>query len=85
MPALYERGPSQGNGIVIASAADRRGRSGQAIQLFRRRFLAAALLAMAKALIFQRNDHLVGPDQAEVAADQLVGEVGVGPARIEQR
>ena len=32
----------------------------------------------------ERNDHLVGTNQAEVLADQLVGHVGIGLARVEQ-
>ena len=34
--------------------------------------------------VFQRHHDLVGPDQPEVLADHFVGEIGVGPARVEQ-
>ena len=32
----------------------------------------------------ERDDHLVGTDHAEVFASQLVGEIGIGMARVEQ-
>ena len=32
----------------------------------------------------ERDDHFVGTDQAELAADHFVGEIGIGAARIEQ-
>ena len=35
--------------------------------------------------ILERNDHLVRPHQPEVATDQFVGHVGIGPPRVEQR
>ena len=37
-----------------------------------------------RGLAVERDDHLVGTDQAELAADQLLGEIGIGVARIEQ-
>src|SRR5258705_13488881 len=39
---------------------------------------------LRKSLV-ERNDHLIRADQPEVPADQLVGHVGVGLARVEQR
>ena len=38
-----------------------------------------------KCLVIEWNDHLVGANQAEVLADHFIGQVGIGPARIEQR
>ena len=40
--------------------------------------------AASAGAIVERDDHLVGADEAELAPDHLVGEVGIGVARIEQ-
>src|SRR4051812_7415527 len=34
--------------------------------------------------VLDGDDDLVGPDQAEILADQLLGEIRVGAARVEQ-
>jgi hypothetical protein len=39
---------------------------------------------MDRAQSVERDDHLVGAHQAEVAADQLVGYVGIGLLGVEQ-
>ena len=47
--------------------------------------IALATQRSAATRLLERDDDFVGADQAEVAADQLVGHVGVGLARVEQR
>lgn len=34
--------------------------------------------------LLQRHDHFIGPDHAQVAADQFIGEIGVGALGVQQ-
>ena len=42
-------------------------------------------LLLKLSLELERQDHFVGADQPQIAADEFVGHVGIGLARIEQR